>query len=112
MRCGDTRVTGTVQLQNNDLTLPDVPPFTRVTGTLAFNERGVRFNNLARASLAGRRGSTPRTRADGAVVVSATGTATPAGLRRALDVDMVQRILDRTQGSVRYSATLTAQRGG
>ena len=110
-RGGDTRVTGTVQLQNNDLTLPDVPPFTRVNGTLAFSERGVRFNNLATGFLGGQARLDASTRNDGAVVVSATGTATPAGLRRAIEVDMVQRILDRTQGSVRYSASLTAQRG-
>ena len=43
---------GTVVLPVNVLvpvrmTLPDVPPFTRVTGALAFNERGVRFGLTA-----------------------------------------------------------------
>jgi uncharacterized protein (TIGR02099 family) len=108
---GDLRVNGVLRLQNNDLTLTDVPPFTRVNGTLGFSERGVRFENLTAGFLGGQARLDASTRDDGAVVVTAVGTATPAGLRRALDVDMVQRILDRTQGSARYSATLTAQRG-
>jgi uncharacterized protein (TIGR02099 family) len=108
---GDTRVSGTVQFQNNDLTLVDVPPFSRINGTLAFSERGVSFSNLATGFLGGQARLDASTREGGAVVVSATGTATPAGLRRAVEVDTVQRILDRTQGSVRYSATLNVHQG-
>jgi len=108
---GAIRVTGALQFQNNDLVLPDVPPFTRVNGSLAFNERGVRFENLTTGFLGGQARLDASTRDDGAVMINAVGSATPAGLRRALDVDMVQRILDRTQGTARYSANLTAQRG-
>lgn len=108
---GAVRVTGALQFQNNDLTLPDVPPFARVNGALAFNERGVRFENLTTGFLGGQARLDASTRDDGAVTITAVGSATPAGLRRALDVDMVQRILDRTQGSARYNASLTAQRG-
>ncbi len=108
---GTVRVNGALRFQNNDLTLPDVPPFSRVNGSLAFSERGMRFENLTAGLLGGQARLDASTRDDGAVVITAVGTATPAGLRRALDVDMVQRILDRTQGSARYSANLTAQRG-
>ena len=45
-------------------------------------------------------------------MITAAGNATSAGLRRALDVDVVQRLLDRSQGGTRYSGTLTAQGGG
>jgi uncharacterized protein (TIGR02099 family) len=107
----DARVSGSLQLQNNDLTLADIPPFTRATGVFAFNERGIRFSNIAAGFLGGQARFDGSTRADGAIVITATGGATPAGLKRAIDVDVVQRVLDRSQGSMRYTASLTAQRG-
>jgi len=111
IRTGDTRVNGTLQFQNNDLTLVDVPPFARINGALAFTERGVNFNNLATGFLGGQARLDATTREGGAVVINATGTVTPAGLRRALEVDTLQRILDRTQGSARYTASLNVQHG-
>ena len=112
LHAGDTRVSGTLQLQNNDLTLADVPAFTRVNGVFAFNERGIRFNNLTAGFLGGQARLDASTRADGTIAINATGTTTPAGLKRALDIDVVQRLLDRSQGSARYTASLTTQPGG
>lgn len=112
LHAGDTRVSGTLQLQNNDLTLADVPAFTRVNGAFAFNERGIRFNNLTAGFLGGQARLDASTRADGTIAISAAGTTTPAGLQRALDIDIVQRLLDRSQGSTRYTASLTTQPGG
>ena len=43
----ETKVTGAVVLTGNTITLAGIPSFTRTTGTLNFNERGVRINNLA-----------------------------------------------------------------
>ena len=40
LHAADTRVSGTLLLQNNDLTLVDVPAFSRANGTFTFNERG------------------------------------------------------------------------
>ena len=44
------------------------------------------------------------TRNDGAVVITAAGNATSAGLERALNVDVVQRLLDRSQGACAIAA--------
>ena len=99
-------------MQNNDLTFVDVPPFSRVSGVFNFDERGIRFNNLTAGFLGGQARFDATTRADGATAISATGIATAAGLKRVVDVDVVQRVLDRSQGSARYTASLTAQGGG
>lgn len=112
LHAADTRVSGTLLLQNNDLTFVDVPPFSRATGAFNFNERGVRFNNLTAGFLGGQTRLDATTQADGTIVVSATGNATPPGLKRALDIDIVQRVLDRTQGGARYTASLKTQPGG
>jgi uncharacterized protein (TIGR02099 family) len=112
LHSGDTRVSGTLQLQNNDITLADVPAFTRVNGAFAFNERGIRFNDLSAGFLGGQARMDASTRGDGTIAINATGTTTPAGLKRALDIDVVQRVLDRSQGSARYTASLTTQPGG
>lgn len=112
LHAADTRVSGSLQLQNNDLTLAGVPPFGRINGTFAFNERGIRFNNMTAGFLGGQAQFDATTRADGTIVVNATGTTTPPGLKRAIDVDVVQRVLDRSQGSARYTASLTTQPGG
>jgi len=112
LHAAETRVAGTLQLQNNDLSLADVPPFSRATGTLAFNERGIRFKDVTADFLGGPGRFEATTRTDGTIVVNATGTATPSGMKRAIDIGLVRRLLDRAQGSTRYTASLTTQPGG
>ena len=108
----DVRVAGALQLLSNDLTIVDAPPFTRVGGTVNFTERGVRFNNLAAGFLGGQARLDASTRADGATVINASGAATVPGIRRAIAVSVVQRLLDRMQGNTRYTAALTVEGGG
>jgi uncharacterized protein (TIGR02099 family) len=107
----DTKVEGAVALQNNNVALVGLPTFSRATGTLNFNERGVRISNLATGLLGGQAQLDASTRADGALVFTASGTATPAGLRPAVPIAPVQRLLDRTQGTARYQATVTVKDG-
>lgn len=106
------RVNGKLQLQGNDLSLTGVPPFSRVTGTFGFDERGIRFSNLAAGFLGGQARFDGSTRADGSIVITATGVATAAGLKRAADAGIAQRVLERAQGSARYTASITARDGG
>ena len=70
LHSGDARVKGTLQLQNNDLTLVDVPEFSRTNGVLNFNERGVRFNSITAGFLGGQVRLDATTRNDGAVVIT------------------------------------------
>lgn len=107
----DTKVTGAVALQGNAITLGGIPPFTRATGTLNFSERGVRINNLYASLLGGQARLDASTRVDGALVFTAAGTATPAGLRPVIPIAPVQRLLERSQGSARYQATVAIKKG-
>ena len=107
----DLRLAGGLVLLNNDLTIVDVPPFTRIGGTVNFTERGVRFDNVAAGFLGGQARFDATTRADGAIVVNAAGAATVPGMRRAFAIGIVQRLLDRMQGTARYTAALTIHGG-
>lgn len=104
----DTLVAGAVVLANNDLALrEDIPALTRASGRVEFTERTVRIVNATANALGGSARIDGGTTADGAIVINARGTATPAGTRRSIDVPVVQRLLDRAQGSTRYGAVIT-----
>lgn len=107
----ERRVSGTVTLQNNTITLPGIPSFSRTSGALKFHERGLRIDNLATTLLGGPARLDATTRADGGLVFTATGTASPAGLRTAVPASSAQRLLDRSTGTARYQATVTVKDG-
>jgi uncharacterized protein (TIGR02099 family) len=104
----DTLVAGSVVLSNNDLALrEDIPALTRASGRIEFTERALRIVNLSANALGGSARIDGSTLPDGAIVINASGTATPAGVRRAVDIGLVQQLLDRAQGSTRYSTVVT-----
>jgi uncharacterized protein (TIGR02099 family) len=107
----ESRVNGGLTFQNNALVLAGMPPFSRVSGTLNFFERGVRSSNLSTQVLGGPARIDATTRADGALLFTASGTTTPAGLRTAVPVAPVQRLLDRSTGSTRYQASVIVRDG-
>lgn len=107
----DAKVSGAIAFQGNNLTLAGIPPFTRTTGTLNFNERGVRIDNLSTNLLGGPARIDASTRADGALVFSAAGSATPAGLRGLVPIAPVQSLLDKSSGSARYQASVVVKDG-
>ncbi|HVE89703.1 MAG TPA: YhdP family protein [Burkholderiaceae bacterium] len=103
----DAKVTGTLHFANNDVQLADVPPFSRVTGTLNFSETGVRNTSLNATVLGGQSRIEASTQPDGQPMFTMTGIATVPALRRAVSLSPVQQLLDRSQGQAGYSATLT-----
>ena len=103
----DAKVTGTLHFANNDVQLADMPPFSRVTGTLNFSEAGVRDTSLNATVLGGQSRIEASTPPDGQPMFTVTGIATVPALRRAISLSPVQQLLDRSQGQARYSATLT-----
>ncbi len=106
----DTLVSGAVTLQNNDLVLrEDVPPLARASGRVEFTERSLRIAGVTASAVGGSVRVEGGTAPDGAIVVSAAGTATPAGARRLFDLALLQRLLDRAQGSTRYNAVITVR---
>jgi uncharacterized protein (TIGR02099 family) len=105
------QVKGSVNLAGNDLALRDLPPLTRAAGRIEFTERSLKFGNLTAGFLGGQAQLSADTQNDGTIVFTGTGTATPAGVRRLVDIAVVQRLLERAQGSTRYSAKVNV-RGG
>ncbi len=105
----DATVAGALHFANNDIALADAPPLARVNGTLGFTEAALRSNNLSASMLGGPAKIEASTRADGGIVFGATGIATVAGLRRAITLGPVEKLLDRSQGSARYTATVTVK---
>ncbi|MGH6612528.1 MAG: YhdP family protein [Burkholderiaceae bacterium] len=102
-----TKVAGSLQFANNELMLADAPPFSRVAGTLNFTENSLNSNNLSAMTLGGQARIEAATKADHTITLTATGIATVPGVRRAISIGPVQQLLDRSQGSARYTATLT-----
>lgn len=107
----DVKVTGAVAFQNNTVTLAGLPQLTRTNGTLNFNERGVRITNLSTNLLGGPARLDASTRTDGALVFNAAGTATATGLKTAVPLAPVQRLLDKSTGSARYQASVIVKNG-
>ena len=82
----NSKVMGALQFANNDVMLADVPPFSRVTGTLNFTEAGVNSSGLNAFLLGGPAKIEASTRADGESMFGASGTATVPGIRRAVSI--------------------------
>lgn len=111
-RMQDTKVAGSVHLQNNDVQLsPALAPFARASGRVDFSERGVTISNATAGFVGGQARFDAATAADGTIAITAQGSATPQGVRRTLDIAAVHRLLDRTQGTTRYNGTVTVRRG-
>ena len=106
-RANDAKVAGALQFAGNDVTFADAPPMSRVNGTLSFTESSVRSTDLSALMLGGQAKIDASTRPDGGFVFAATGIATVPALRRTVALGPVQQLLDRSQGSARYAATLT-----
>lgn len=107
-----TQVQGSVTLANTDLTLaPDLPSFARANGRVEFTERGFKLAGVSAGFLGGQVLLDGGTGADGAIAIAGAGTATPAGVRRLIDIAFVQRLLDRAQGMARYAGSLVVRDG-
>lgn len=104
-------VGGSVALAGNDITLRGLPPFTRASGTVAFTDHSLRLSNVTAGFVGGQAQISADTSADGTITFKGSGSATPAGVRRLFDIAPVQRVLDRSGGSARYSATVTVRDG-
>lgn len=108
----DTRVQGSVTLTNTDLTLsPELPPLARASGRVEFTEKAFKLVGVSGGFLGGQVLIEGGTRPDGAIAIAASGSATPAGVRRMIDIPFVQRLLERAQGMTRYAANVALRDG-
>ncbi|HUN93738.1 MAG TPA: YhdP family protein [Burkholderiaceae bacterium] len=105
-------VAGTVYLAGNDVHLaPYVAPLAHATGQVEFTERSLRILGVEAGFLDGQVRIDGLTAPDGAIKISASGTTTPQGAKRQVEVPVVQRLLDRAQGSLHYAAAVTILHG-
>ncbi|SHN16871.1 TIGR02099 family protein [Duganella sacchari] len=106
----DTKVQGTLQLANNDITLmSDLPVVQSSQGKIEFNERGVNLNQLSGNFLGGPVSITGGSQKDNAIIVKLGGLMTADGFRQAYPMPAMQRLADHFSGSTRYSGTVTVR---
>ncbi len=106
----DTRVRGKVALANDDVNLrDDLPPFTGVNGAVEFTEKSLRIAGLNGQFLGGPFRADVTTRADGAIEIAGSGSATSQAARRLVDAAAAQRLFDRVQGTARYAANIVVK---
>jgi uncharacterized protein (TIGR02099 family) len=103
-------VGGTITLANNDIVLrEDILPFTRANGRIEFTRRTVTMTGLSAGFAGGQLSASASTRPDGTLAISGSGSATPAGISRQIDIPVVQRLLASAQGTTRYSGSLNVR---
>src|SRR5262249_48245069 len=78
-----TKVAGTIALAGGDVNLiADVPPFYSAAGKVEFTENSFKIADVTAGFVGGQITVNGGMRPEGPVVVTGSGTATPAGLRR------------------------------
>lgn len=106
------KVDGTVALAGNDVTLsPQVPAFSRATGTVRFNEHGFTVRPMKAQFLGGELTLDGGTRPDGSTLLNAAGTFTAEGLRRETALGLLATLAGRASGSARYDGVLQVRAG-
>jgi uncharacterized protein (TIGR02099 family) len=106
----DTKVNGTLQLANNDITLMnDLPVVQSSQGKIEFNERGVNLNQLSGNFLGGPVSITGGSQKDNSIVVKLGGLMTADGFRQTYQSPTMQRLAAHFNGATRYSGTVTVR---
>jgi uncharacterized protein (TIGR02099 family) len=107
----EATVAGAVVFQGDTVVLrSDIPAFAAVTGQLDFTQRGIHMSGMNANFLGGEVHASAETKADGAVLVQASGTATPQGARPLMQPASLRHLLDDTRGLLRYTVQLSLQR--
>jgi uncharacterized protein (TIGR02099 family) len=103
-----TRVSGHFRLAGTDLMLaPGVPTIGGANGTIAFDERGFRLENVRGRFLGGDLRLSGGTQSDGTVRVTAGGTVTGQGIGEALASSALSQIGKQFEGGTAYTAVVT-----
>ncbi|MEN3363535.1 MAG: hypothetical protein V7606_809 [Burkholderiales bacterium] len=103
----ESKVQGTLQFINNNVTLQNVvPPLQSANGKLDFNEKGFSLNGIRASFLGGPVNVSGGTQRDGGILVRADGSLTVDGIRRIYPSPTMQQIMNRITGGTRYSTTI------
>ena len=103
----NAKVTGELQLANNDvLLIKDLPVISQANGKIDFNERGLTFNGLKGNFLGGAVNVVGGSQKDGAIKIKAEGTISAEGVRMAYPQPELTHLLSHIDGSAPYVATI------
>ena len=108
----DTKVAGSLHLQNNDVSLfPELPTLQVAQGRIDFHDHGfslegIRANFLGEPVTVG--GGTQR---DGSTRVAFDGILSAEGMRRTAPAPALGRLAERLSGSTGYSGTIVVREG-
>ncbi|GAC1333665.1 MAG: hypothetical protein NVSMB28_30680 [Collimonas sp.] len=106
----DSKVTGVLQFQNNDVILQKIiPPIANATGQLEFNEKGFSLNGIKGNMLGGPAQVSGGTQADHQTLVKVEGSAAIDGLRAMYPTAAMQKLLSHASGSSRYTANIAVR---
>ena len=106
----DARVQGSLQLQNNDVTLfPELPPIQAALGKIEFSEHGVNLNGVGASFLGGPLVLSGGTQREGGIVIRMAGTATAEGMRRTESLPALQRLGARLSGDARFGGSVSVK---
>jgi uncharacterized protein (TIGR02099 family) len=109
---GNTTVRGKLALAGDELTLvPEVAPFTRLTGDIDFTQRDLRIGLVSGTFVGGEMRLQASTGSDGSLHFRGSGNATPQGLRGMTLPAPVYRLLEHMRGQFRYSAAVNVTKG-
>jgi len=106
----ETKVQGTLQLQNNDVILfPELPPIQAALGKIEFTEHGVNLNGIGASFLGGPLQLSGGTQRDGSIAIRMAGIATADGMRATSSLPALQRLAGKLSGGTRFGGTITVK---
>jgi uncharacterized protein (TIGR02099 family) len=106
-RIVDSKVEGTLQFLNNNVTLQNaIPPLVGANGKLDFNEKGFSLDGIKASFLGGPVNISGGTQRDGGTLVRADGSLSADGIRKTYPAPSIQRLLERISGGARYHTSI------
>jgi uncharacterized protein (TIGR02099 family) len=106
----DTKVQGSLQLQDNEVHLfPDLPPLQAANGKIEFTEHGVNLNGVGANFLGGPLALSGGTQPGGAIAIRLAGALSAEGMRRTAPVPAMARLGAHLSGSTRYGGLVAVR---
>ena len=108
----DTKVQGSLQLQNNDVSLfPELPTLQAAQGRIDFHDHGFGLEGIKADFLGEQVTVAGGTQRDGSTRVLLDGVLSAEGMRRTAPAPALGRLAERLSGSAHYTGTIVVREG-
>lgn len=108
----ESRVQGSLQLQDNDVSLfPELPTLQAANGRIEFHDHGFHLDGVGAQFLGAPVTVGGGTERDGSTRVALDGTLSAEGMRRTAPAPAMVRLAERLSGSTRYSGAIVVREG-